>query len=77
MVHHVVNVTTTEAKLFTNRCGINQAISIPNTNHIADSLHAAIKIFDSSLHPFQIHSAAVSRKFRDFFKRDSNNHINF
>ena len=36
-----------------------------------------MKIFDSLLHSFQIHSAAISCELRDFFKRDSNNHINF
>jgi len=80
IVHHAVNITTTEAELFAIRCGINQAISIPNTNYIVvitDSLHAAMKIFDSLLHPFQIHSTTVSHELRDFFKRDSNNHIDF
>ena len=33
-VHHVVNITITEARLFVIRCGINQAILIPNTSHI-------------------------------------------
>jgi len=80
IVHHMVNVTTTEAELFAIRCGINQAVSIPNTNYIVvitDSLHTAMKIFDFSLHLFQIHSAAVSCELRDFFKRDSNNCIDF
>ena len=80
IVHYTVNITTTEAELFTIRCGINQAISIPNTNHIVvitDSLHTAMKIFDSLLHLFQIHYITVSCELRDFFKRDSNNHIDF
>ena len=34
MIHHVANITTTEAKLFTIRCEINQAISILNIKHI-------------------------------------------
>lgn len=79
-VHYVVNITTTEAKLFVIRYRINQAISIPNTNHIIviiDSLHATMKIFDSLLHLFQIHYATVSHELRDFFKKDSNNYINF
>jgi len=76
----VINVTTTKAELFTIRCGINQAIDIPNIKHIVvitDFLYATKKIFDSSLHPYQIHSTAISQELRDFFKRDSNNHINF
>jgi len=56
-VHQVVNVTSTEAKLFTIRYGINQAISIPNINRIVvitNSLHAARRIFNSLSHPYQI-----------------------
>jgi len=69
-----------EAELFAIRYEINQAISCPIINHIVvitDSLHTAMKIFDFSLHSFQIHSTAISYKLRDFFKRDSNNYIDF
>ena len=48
IVHHAVNITTIEAELFTIRCRINQAISIPITNYIViitDSLYTVIKIF--------------------------------
>jgi len=80
MIHHMVNITTTEAKLFAIRCGINQAISIPNIKCIVvvtNSLHTAKKIFDTSTHPYQIHSNVISWELRDFFKKDSNNHIEF
>jgi len=63
MIHHAVNITTTEAELLVIRYGINQAVCIPNIKHIVvimDSLHAAKKIFESSLHPYQIHSATIS-----------------
>jgi len=63
MVHHMVNVTATEAKLFTIRCSINQAVGIPNIKHIVvimDSLHAAKRIFKSSLYPYQIYFATIS-----------------
>ena len=79
-IHHVVNITSTEAKLFTIRCGVNQAISISNIKHIVvitDSLYAAKKIFDSLMHSYQIHSTAISQELRDFFKKDGNNHIDF
>jgi len=80
MIHKAVNITTTEAKLFAIWCGINQAVGITNVNHIVvimDSLHAVKKIFDSSSHSFQIHSAAISHKLRDFFSKDVNNCIEF
>ena len=79
-IHRVVNITMTEAKLFAIQCGINQAIGNSNINHIVvitNSLHAAKKIFDSSIHPYQIHSAAISQKLREFFSRDTCNCIEF
>ena len=79
-IHHTVNVITTVAKLFTIRCDINQAVSISNIKHIVvitDSLHAAKRIFDSLLHPYQIYSAAISWELREFFRKDNNNHIEF
>ena len=79
-IHHAVNVTITKAELFTIRCGINQAIGIPNAKCIiiiTDFLHTAKKIFNSSTHPYQIYSAIISWELRDFFKRDSYNYINF
>ena len=57
---------------------INQAISTPNIKYIVvitDFLHVAKKIFNLSIHPYQIHSAAISQELWDFFKKDSNNHI--
>jgi len=44
---------------------------------ITDSLHIARKIFDSSTHPYQIHSAAISSELREFFSKDSQNYIKF
>jgi len=79
-IHHMVNVTTTEAELFTIRYRISQAISISNVKCIVvvtDFLYTAKKIFDTLMHPYQIHSTAISQELRDFFKKDSNNHIEF
>jgi len=54
-LHHVVNVTTTEAELFTIRCGINQATNIKDISKL------------SSSHLFQIHSVAILNDLRKFF----------
>jgi len=54
-IHHVVNITTMEAKLFTIRCGINQATALPGISNIVilmNSIHAAGRIFNSLPHPF-------------------------
>ena len=42
-----------------------------------DFLHTTKRIFDSSSYPYQIHSIVISRELRDFFSKDSNNHIKF
>lgn len=34
MCHHTINISTTEAKIFVIRYGINQAVGIPHINHI-------------------------------------------
>jgi len=77
----VVNVTTTEAELFTIKCSINQATALPGISNIAvliDSIHTARRIFDYySLHPFQIHMAAISAELRIFFSKNHDNSIEF
>jgi len=80
MIYYAVNVTTTEAKLFTIRCGINQATTLPGITNIIilmDSIHAAREIFDSSLHPFQMHMAAILAELRIFFSKNHDNSIEF
>ena len=79
-IHHVVNITMTETELFTIRCGINQAIHIINVLCIivfTDAIHLAKKIFDSSLHSYQVQSITIVQDLRDFFKRNSDNSISF
>ena len=59
---------------------INQVISTPNIKCIVvviDFLYIAKKIFNLSIHLYQIHSAAISQELQGFFKKDSNNHIDF
>jgi len=73
-IHHAVNVTTMEAKLFAIRCGINQASALPGIANIVvftDFIYAARRIFNSSLYPFQIHVAAISAELRIFFSNNS------
>ena len=50
-LHHAVNITTTEAKLSTTRCSINQATNLNGINKIiiiTDSIYAAKRIFITS-----------------------------
>ena len=79
-IYYIVNILSTEAKLFVIRCGINQAIHFPNIKHIfviTDAIHTTKRIFDSLLHLYQIHSVAIFCKLRNFFQKDSNNSIKF
>jgi len=79
-IHHVVKVTTTEAKLFAIRCGINQAVQISGINHIiviTDSIHVTQYIFNSSIHPYQLQSIMISKELREFFNKDLLNYIEF
>jgi len=79
-LHHVVNVMSTEAELFTIRCGINQATNLNNISKIiiiTDLIHMAKKIFDLSFHPYQIHAVAIINKLCTFFSCYQENSIKF
>jgi len=54
-IHHTINVTSTKAKLFAIRYGINQAIQILEATHITvitGAIHTAKCIFDSIIHSY-------------------------
>jgi len=79
-VHHASFVMSSEAELFTIRCGINQVCSLNNISKIVvitDSIHVVKKIFDPSSHPFQIHSAVILNNLRNFFIANDSNSIEF
>ena len=80
MVHYAVNIMSTEAELFAIRCSINQTLHFNNISKIiiiTNSIHAAHKIFDSLVHPYQILSAAILLDLRIFFNSHINNSIEF
>jgi len=75
-----MNISTTEAELFAIRRGISQDAhtnGITNIAVVTDAIPAAKRIFDTSCHPFQLHSIAISRDLRAFFSRDPRNSITF
>ena len=79
-VHHASFMTSTEVELFAIRCGINQAYSynfVSKIIVITNSIHAVRKIFDSSSHPFQLHSVAILCELQRFFNSNHNNSIEF
>ena len=44
---------------------------------ITDSLYTIRRIFDSLVYLYQIHSAAISQELREFFSKNTHNHIKF
>ena len=79
-IYYTVNITNIEVELFTIRCGINQATCIDNISKIivvTDSICTVKKIFDLSVHPFQVQSAAVLSNLCYFFNCYANNFIKF
>ena len=79
-LHYAVNVMSTEAELFTIRCSINQAINFTGISKIiviTNSIHTARKIFDTLLHPFQIHIAIILKELCLFFSYNQENSIEF
>ena len=80
MVHHTAFVISTEAELFTIRCGISQTYSKENISKIivvTDSIHAAKKIFDDKTYLYQIHMTAILSKLWQFLTTGQGNSIEF
>ena len=79
-LHHTVNITSSEAKFFTIRCGINHTVVSHETSKIIiviDSIHVAKKIFDPSLHMLQKQAAFILSELREFFNHCNTNTIEF
>ena len=79
-LHHMANVTSTEAKLFTIRCGINQTTSYNSVSKIfviTDSIHSAKKILNPASNPYQIYISSILKKLRTFFSCHQENSIKF
>ena len=73
-IYHAINVTSTEAELFVIRCGLNQATQLTNIKHIVvitNSIYTTERIFDSSIHLYQIQILFISKKLRKFFWKKS------
>jgi len=76
----VVNILSIEVELFTIRCGINQAVNIPDINYIiiiTNAIYATEKILDSFCHPYQLHTITISHKLKTFFQANPINSMAF
>ena len=71
---------STETEFFIVKCSINHTIQMQDITHIiviTDAILATKHIFNISIHPYQLHSIALSNNFRGFFNKNSNNLILF
>jgi len=71
---------STEAELFAIRYSINHATQLYNVKHIIvimDAIPATKLIFDTSIHPYQLYSIAISSDLREFFNKNLINPISF
>ena len=69
-LHYTVHITSSEVELFAIRYGINQASNLSDilkTIVVTNSIHIAKRIFDSSIHPFQVHTAIILKELQFFF----------
>ena len=79
-LHHIVNITSSEAELFAIRCSINQATSIAGISKIivvTNLIHTTKKIFDLSSHSLQSHTAIILKELWHFFLSHQKNMIEF
>ena len=80
IVHHIMDVISTEAKIFAIRCCISQASQIQGITYIViitDVILATKKIFDTSLYPYQLYPIAIFNNLKKFFNKNSSNTISF
>ena len=80
ILYHTINITSTKVELFAIRCSTNQATQMININCIiviTDLIHTTKRIFNSLVHLYQIQSSTISRKLREFFRKDQYNSIKF
>ena len=75
-IYHIMNINSVEIELFSIRYRINQAMKQQDALKIivvTNAIPIAKCIFDSSIHPHQLHSIAILKSLRDFFKKNPNN----
>ena len=80
ILYHAVHVTSTKAELFAIRCSINNTIhhkDISKIIVITNAIHVAKRIFNLLSHPYQIHTAFISKDLCKFFMQHQNNSIEF
>ena len=79
-LHHMVNITSSEAEFFAIRYSINQVAHVQNISKIIvimDSIHCAKKIFNPSTYSLQKQAMFILNNIRTFFSHHHDNTIEF
>ena len=79
-IYYAINIIFTKAKLFAIKCGISQAIQIPDISHIIfiiNAIYPTLYIFDFIVHLFQQQSIAIAKDLIFFFLKHLANSIKF
>jgi len=80
ILHHAINIMSSEAEFFAIICGINQATHLHGISKIivvTNSIYMAKKIFDPLSHLLQKHAAFILNDLREFFTHHQENTIKF
>lgn len=75
-IYHIMNINSVEIELFSIRYRINQAMKQQDALKIivvTNAIPIAKCIFYSSIHLYQLHSIAILKSLRNFFKKNPNN----
>jgi len=79
-IYHAVNITLTEAELFSIKCKINQAVQFLCTTYIiviTDTIYSVQCVFDSIVYLYQLQSITIVKDLRTFFNKNLINSIKF
>jgi len=79
-LYHVVHITSSEVELFAIRCRINQASKLSNISKIiivTDFIHMGRRIFNPSIHSFQVDTVIILKELWSFFLCHQDNSIKF
>jgi len=77
---HAMNASSTEAKIMAMCIGLEFILSMEDIKHITlitDSIHAAKKIFDTTMHPYQLLVTPLATKIYEFFAKLADHIISF
>ena len=75
-----MNVMLTKAEIFAIRCSISQASQIQGVTYIiiiTNAILATKRIFDTSLHLYQLNFIIISNNLKKFFNNDLSDIIIF